>query len=172
MSVYFTNQAVEVVNNLNKKGFLTGNGEFVDKDFLPSYKWMIEQMDKRINNNGLMPIWLWATKPNLSEEGHFNKGTKAVCLTVEIPENKVLLSDFDAWHCVLNDGFCMISEEEDRLFEQGKLTITKEQSWERIFHIAKLRNSEMWNNGDQIVQGVTSVIQKEQILNIEYFIAN
>jgi len=66
----------------------------------------------------------------------------------------------------------MISEEEDRLFEQGKLTITKKQSWERIFHLAKLRNSEMWNNGDQIVQGVTSVIQKEQILNIEYFIAN
>ena len=42
MPVYFTNQAVEVVNNLNKNGFLTGNGEFVDKDFLPSYKWMIE----------------------------------------------------------------------------------------------------------------------------------
>lgn len=83
----------------------------------------------------------------------------------------MLLSDFEAWHCVLNNGFCAISEEEDRLFEQGELTITKEQSWERIFNIQKLRHSEMWNNGCQIVQGVTFGIQKEQILNAEYFIA-
>lgn len=171
MPVYFTNQAIEVVNQLNKTGFLTGKAEFVDKDFLPSYKWMIKQMDERINNNGFIPIWLWLEKPNLREEGHFNKGTKAVCLTVEIPENKVLLSDFDAWHCVLNNGFCAISEEEDRLFEQGKLAITKEKSWERIFALEKLRNSEMWS-GHPVVQGVTSIIKKEQILNIEYLLQN
>jgi hypothetical protein len=45
----------------------------------------------------------------------------------------VLLSDFEAWHCVLNNGFCAISEEEDRVFEQGELTITKEQSWKEYF---------------------------------------
>ncbi|MCM2980006.1 DUF3841 domain-containing protein [Niallia circulans] len=171
MPIYFTNQAIEVVNQLNKTGYLTGKAEFVDKDFLPSYRWMIEQMGKRLNHNGSYPIWLWTTKPNLQSEGHFNKGTKAVCLTVEIPENQILFSDFSAWHCVLNNGFCPMTEEEDTLFDDGKLTITKEQSWERIFDLAKLRNSEMWNNGDQIVQGVTPIIQKEQIVNIEYFIA-
>ncbi|WP_249928280.1 hypothetical protein M1D49_14740 [Bacillus sp. PK3-056] len=64
-----------------------------------------------------------------------------------------------------------MTEEEDTLFDEGRLTITKEQSWERIFDLAKLRSSEMWNNGDQVVQGVTPIIQKEQIVNIEYFIA-
>ena len=32
------------------------------------------------------------------------KGTPVVLLTIEIPDNLVLLSDFDYWHCVLNDG--------------------------------------------------------------------
>lgn len=127
-------------------------------------------MDKRINNNSF-PIWLWSTKPNLNDEGHFNKGTKAVCLTVEIPDNKVLLSDFDAWHCVLNNCFCSLMDEEDKLFEQGKLNISKEQSWERIFDLEQLRKSEMWRGNDQITQDVTPVISKEQILNIEHFTA-
>ncbi len=65
MPIYFTNQTIEVVNQLNKTGYLTGNAEFVDKDFLPAYKWMIEQMSKRLNHNGSYPIWVWTTKPNL-----------------------------------------------------------------------------------------------------------
>jgi hypothetical protein len=35
MPIYFTNQAIEVVNQLNKTGYLTGKAEFVDIDFLP-----------------------------------------------------------------------------------------------------------------------------------------
>ncbi|WP_228409450.1 DUF3841 domain-containing protein [Radiobacillus deserti] len=64
-------------------------------------------------------------------------------MTVEVPDNKVLLSNFDAWHCVLNDWFCSMTNEEDELFVQGKLNITKEQSWERIFDIEKIRKSEL-----------------------------
>ncbi|MFF2175253.1 DUF3841 domain-containing protein [Lysinibacillus sp. NPDC058147] len=171
MGVYFTNQTIEAFNQINEQGVLTGKEVFVWEDFLPSYKWMIKQMDRKINNDGSFPIWLWTKKPNLNDEGHFSKRTDAVCLTVEVPDNKVLLSDFDAWHCVLNDWFCPITDEEDELFEQGKLNITKEQSWERIFDLQKILRSEMWNGNSQIVQGVTAVIHKEQILKFEHFTA-
>lgn len=66
---------------------------------------MIHQMNKRINYDGSYPVWLWTKKPDLKAEGHFAKGTKAVCLTVEIPDEKVLLSDIFAWHCVLSDMY-------------------------------------------------------------------
>ena len=171
MGVYFTNQTNEAFNQIKEQGFLTGNEVFINRDFLPSYKWMMKQMNKKINNDGSFPIWFWTEKPKLKEEGHFNKGMEAVCLTIEIPDNKVLLSDFSAWHCVLNDWFCSITDEEDELFEQGKLNISKEQSWERIFDLDILRNSEMWSNSEQIVQGVTPMIRKEQILTLERFIA-
>ncbi|CAI9391019.1 DUF3841 domain-containing protein [Niallia sp. Sow4_A1] len=82
MPIYFTNQATEVVKILNQIGYFIGDEKFVDKDFLHSYQWMIKQMDKRLNNNGLFPVWLWMKKPNLKHESLFQKGTKIVCLTV------------------------------------------------------------------------------------------
>ncbi|WP_088362969.1 DUF3841 domain-containing protein [Bacillus cereus] len=171
MGIYYTNQSIEAYKKFEEKGYLTGNEAFVDSDFLSSYKWLIEQMNNKINNDGSFPVWLWTEKPDLNEEGHFDKGTKAVCLTIEIPDEKVLLSDFDAWHCVLNNWFCSLTEEEDELFDQGKCEMTKEQSWQRVFDLEQLQQSEMWGNAEQILQGVTPGVKKEQVLNVEYFTA-
>ncbi|MCU7667645.1 DUF3841 domain-containing protein [Bacillus thuringiensis] len=171
MGIYYTNQTIEAYNELEKNGYLMGVKKFIYTDFLPSYQWMIEQMDKRINNNGSFPIWLWNKKPNLNEEGHFPKGTKSVCLTVEIPDDNILLSDFDTWHYILNNWFLPLSEEEDDLFGAGKIEISREQSWERIFDFKLLRKSEIWSEYPLIIQGVTPIIRKEQIIDIEHFIA-
>ena len=38
------------------------------------------------------------------------KGTPIVLLTIDVPDNLVLLSDFDYWHCVLNDGEITVLE--------------------------------------------------------------
>ena len=171
MGIYYTNHTIEAYKKLEKEGFLSGNESFVTEDFPSSYQWMKKQISERIENTESFPIWLWTKKPDLNDEGHFVKGTNAVCLTLEIPDNKVLLSDFNAWHCILNDWFCSLTEEEDDLFEEGKLNISKEQSWERIFDLKLLQNSEMWMTEHQIIQGVTPFIKKEQVLNIEYFIA-
>ncbi|PFJ33196.1 DUF3841 domain-containing protein [Bacillus thuringiensis] len=171
MGIYYTNQTIEAYRELEKNGYLKGDKKFIYLDFLPSYQWMVEQMDKRINNNGSFPIWLWKEKPDLNEEGHFPKGTKSVCLTVEIPDDNVLLSDFDTWHYILNTWFLPLSEEEDDLFEAGKLNISMEQSWERIFDFELLRKSEIWSEYPLDIQGVTPIIRKEQIIDIEHFIA-
>lgn len=50
--------------------------------------------------------------------GHFQGGTKCVRLTVEIDERDVLISDFEDWHCVLNNYVCSDNEEEDMALQK------------------------------------------------------
>jgi len=171
MGIYYTNQTLEAFHLLNQQGFLTGTERFVWEEFRSPYKWMIKQMNKRLNTNSSFPIWLWTKKPNLDDEGHFAKGTKAVSLTVEVSDNDILLSDFDAWHAVLGDWYCALTDEEDDLFEAGKASITKEESWERIFDLKAIHGSKLWTIPEHTIQGVTPVIGKGQIVAIEYFVA-
>jgi hypothetical protein len=63
------------------------------------------------------------------------------------PRDRVLLSDFDAWHCVLNDGYLALSEADCEAFEARHAGRTRagersvacqaeiEASWERIFDL-------------------------------------
>ena len=55
---------------------------------------------------GAVPVGRHAKRPDMRVHGRNwgEKGTPVVLLTIEIPDNLVLLSDFDYWHCVLNDG--------------------------------------------------------------------
>lgn len=96
------------IQNLNAweeakiKGYLTGDRKFVDKDFLSSYTWMVQQMGKRIDNyNNELPVWLWLDTANIC----FNEllDGEWVLLEVELSEDQVLLSNFEAWNFILND---------------------------------------------------------------------
>lgn len=58
------------------------------------------------------------------------KGTPIVLLTIDVPEHCILLSNFDYWHCVLNDFEITNSDEETEYSEEEK-----RKSWERIFDI-------------------------------------
>ena len=51
------------------------------------------------------------------------KGTPITLITAEIPDHKVLLSDFDMWHIVLNNAYLALTEEEDE-----HPVLTKEKS--------------------------------------------
>lgn len=133
---------------------------------------MIEQMNTRIGHDGTYPIWLWEVEPNLVEEGFDKKGTQLVCLAVELPKRKVLLSDFDAWHCVLNDIYLPLNQSEDDKLEKGLFQISKEKSWERIFDLDLLSSSEYWNGNSRWVQGVTGKIPLKNIVDYNYFIAH
>ena len=108
-------------------------------------------------------------KTKLKRKRLLEPGTEGVYLTIQIPDNKVLISDFDAWHCVLNNWFCSLTEEEYNLSELGKNPLPKEKSWERIFHIHLFPKSELWNNAPQILQGTTGKIYLNQIIHVQHF---
>jgi hypothetical protein len=172
MATFWTNQTIEAWNEALNKGYLVGNPDYIWEEFKEPYHWMMEQMKKRLHYyNGEYPIWVWTEKPDLRRSGHFNRGTYAVRLQVEMPSEHVLLSDFDAWHMVLNDGFLPLTWEEDELYDKGQSKRTKEESWERIFELEQLRKSELWNNSEQWLQGVTGRVNIKQVKKVTEFIA-
>ena len=149
--ILYTIQTAEMYEKLLKEKLLINDGVFLSdfgKDFCRQYKWMAEQMKLRGIKQVLAakyPFWAWykysskKNKPDLRHAGHAIHGTKCVCLELAIPDKDVLLSNFDLWHCVLND--MPVFEESDwdysyvaykalSIEEQIKI---KEKSWEKIF---------------------------------------
>jgi len=83
-------------------------------DWADAYKWMVQQMAARMSkHSGNPPIWAWPVKPDLRQyrwtwmpEGWY------VCIEFEVPGERVLLSDFELWHDVLNCSVCALTEAE------------------------------------------------------------
>src|SRR5690606_2995627 len=85
-----------------KDRFPPGHRSVWYKEFAESYEWMHGQMNARLPTTGEGIVWLWAriSRRHLSESCRL--GRDDVLLTVEIPRARVLLSDFEEWHTVLN----------------------------------------------------------------------
>lgn len=155
---FYSIQKSECWELAKKVGYLEGSQEY--SMFPKEYIWIIGQMKKRLNDyNGEYPVWLWPARPDLRCSGYVTKGEKAVLLEINIPEEKVLFSDFQAWHVVLND--CALDAFEGE-------PITKEESWERIFDLDFLRNHQDWRSID--LQATTGRVLLENIKLIKEFI--
>ncbi len=144
-------QPENLYEKLLKEKELTNNGEFLSdfgKDFSGQYKWMTEQMQRRgieKTHGAKYPFWAWykysskKNKPDLRQAGHALRGTNCVCMELELAEDSVLLSNFDLWHCVLNDMPVFAEDEWDDSYAAYKKQSSEEQariknqSWEKIF---------------------------------------
>lgn len=103
------------------------------EDYPNTYKWMVQQMRKRIGkpeiHNVELPLWAWkyyngksSPKPRRSIDLFGTYDEELVYMELLIPSDRILASDFMLWHTVLGD-----SEIET---EDAK---PKEETWERIF---------------------------------------
>lgn len=183
----WTMQPIEVYDVLLKDGvFRCDPAKIPEPSFAASYGWLIDKLDKKDKkpNNVQLPIWAWyrydgkEKKPDLRHSAFGVHGEKMVCIELEIPENKVLLSDFDAWHYVLNDWWLDGSHcEEDwdknhawfqtlSSDEQNKIKV---QSWEKIFDIMPYKNE--WTSKGYYVQAVFWELKKEYIKKVQHFTA-
>ena len=153
-------QSDRVWKALCKKGRYRTYRSYIDpwwwKHFEFSYTWMREQMQKRIGPppvKNLLPVWAWAhwrgnkgctkDKPDLRalrfsvEKGQYHR------IELEVAASRVLLSDFEAWHMVLNHSYVSLSEKEyDEFYAKVKkhpwpkhLERKMHKSWERIFNM-------------------------------------
>lgn len=156
---YYSIQKLAAWEEAKEKGFLSGNKKYVDEEFfLNSYLWMMKQMKKRIKDyNNEFPIWLWLDKSNLFLTQYLED--EWCLLEIEMDEDKVLLSNFDAWHVVLNDW----------RFEEENKNISKEESWEYIFNKEKLK--ELGYEFDkEDLQGTTGRIDCKNIRVLKYIV--
>jgi len=158
-------------------------------DFQRAYSWMETEMKKR----GIVPspgsreteplVWAWHTwdgKRQIPEyqDEVFHIGGKEeepVCLEIEVPDKNVLLSDFNAWHFVLNNSYLDDSNNEEE-FEKMRAEFDalslkekeekKRASWQGIFDVSQYTIGDGWRTNGFYVQAVFYGLQKEQIRKV------
>jgi hypothetical protein len=119
----------------------------------------------------------------LRASGHLTKGTVGVRIEFELPEESVLLSDFDGWHCVLNRHFLSINEQEDEAFTRELEKAGVEwrwpypepfharvvSSWQRIFDL-QAGDAEWWDPpSKQSIQATFCELTIPQIRRVDIF---
>ncbi|MGO4500057.1 DUF3841 domain-containing protein [Paenibacillus sp. 2RAB27] len=170
MTLYWSLIDEDRWNYMQNLGYLIGEEQ--NAMYPKEYLWMMEQMKQRLPNyTGEYPVWLWIKKPDLRSlyTYYFESKMRYVRLTIELHEEDVLVSCFDNWHSVLNDSFCADDQKESNDFKEGKLSITKEESWLRIFDFTRDRDPRWLGAGDYR-QGVTGKITINKVKKVEHFV--
>lgn len=103
----------------------------------------------------------------------------------DIPKDKVLLSDFDAWHCVLNKRFLSLTEDEDNAFA-AELQRAEAQdrwpysesfrsrvvsSWQRIFDLEVGEEGWWGAPSERSIQATFWQLELPQVRHVDKFIA-
>jgi len=181
----WTIQRYETWEEFQERGILRADGRRADSYLRSAYRWMMEQMKKRLPSyTGRYPIWAWyQPKPDLRSSGYLAKGTRGIRIEFQVPESRVLLSDFDAWHIVLNQGYLSLTEEEDEAWEKrlpsqkhryDELSRSSQleikQSWERIFDLDTLASSQ-WVSSGRYIQAVLEEISLGEVVRVKPFTA-
>ncbi|MFT4234454.1 MAG: DUF3841 domain-containing protein [Microbacterium sp.] len=102
MLTMYTIQTRDAYETLACDGVLVGDSTRGWPEYQEAYGWMLREMDRRLPSTDGGLLWLWpkATRRVLSDNAKHARGE--VLLTVRMPREQVLLSEFVDWHCVLN----------------------------------------------------------------------
>lgn len=182
----YTVQPLEVVEEIKRNGYFVCSKEksINYKDFYNAYNWISQEMLNRkilpFKENTL-PVWAWylydgVNKLDLRRAGLGETGEKCCCLTLEVPDNMALLSDYNAWHFVLNNSWLDKSRNEKE-FEQlhdwydGLDVPTRERlkldSWQRVFDVSPYKDD--WTSRGYYVQATFWVITRDMIVEERIF---
>lgn len=185
----WTIQPKELYLEVLNKGYAICNEslapDLIDNSFRKPYNYIVKLMERQgiKRPNGVKyPIWAWHTydgrhhKPDLRHSAFGRRGDKMLCIELEVPDNEVLLTDYDAWHFVLNDSYLDTSlneEEYDRQHDwfdglpYDKREKVKVNSWQRIMRIDKFKNE--WTARGFYVQATFFVLKNEYIIKAQEF---
>lgn len=135
--ILWTIQELAAWEKLQRDGLLRSDGRRIPRYCRYAYQWMADQMRLRLHApHGRFPLWGWYRwqgkehiKPDLRTSGYLTKDTSGVRIEFAIPESKVLLSDVDVLHCVLNGWFLSLCEKEDKDFTEELERAGIQQRW-------------------------------------------
>jgi len=163
--------------------------EWLSEDcFKDAYDWLVRQMKKRIGEPPIgvsYPIWAWHSldykpaKVDLRRTEFNNYSGEHYILTVDIPDEQVLLSDEENWHFVLNNSFFGATRSETAfneveawfdLLPHNEQVKVKEKSWENIFDVTQFDSG--FHRQGCYVQATFWELRKEQIISERRFIGH
>jgi hypothetical protein len=174
-------QTHKALENALRLGRFTGDPKKIKKHwgkdwkttFGPAYAFMMQQMEKRVKNfSGEHPIWAWNNKPDLrsNEWKNWSNGPWLL-FSFEVPDSRVMLSNFGLYHTILMDGNLSLTEAEDKKLDKKKLSrIEKEKTWEKIFDLSLPTNKiqERWigKKSSQELQACVDNIYISEIVDV------
>lgn len=149
---------------------------FCEDDFLYAYQWISDQMKEHVGLPPVgiqYPVWAWyqweGMRKRLDMRSHrkwTKKGTPIVLLTIDVPDDLVLLSDFDMWHFVLSNSYLPLSEDDEI---ENPTNDEKIESWNKIFQIDV--QTDYWNTPNS-TQATFWELKKEWVLKAEHFLSS
>lgn len=161
--------------------------EVGDWGFLKAYAWLREEMKKRqieshISESHLCWGWAqWWGKKKMPDKRYktvnrFFENEPFVMLELDVPENRILLTDFDAWHFVLNEWFLGSEKDMDTFDAQydrhDKTIECREkirQSWQLIFDLPRVCEHLEFKPEEQIVQATFFDILYTDVQKVHFF---
>lgn len=193
----WTIQTPDVWQTLQSQGVYRATEQGIpDESFEKPYRWMIQQLAQHVQRPAkcYWPIWAWhqwedrgKRKPDLRASSHLEKGKTGVRMEIEVDEAKVLLSDFDLWHYVLNYWYLPTTEKEGEDFEAEvkrhglSFYETKplpfpyhnriENSWKKIFDLDWSAKDISCKRDHKSIQAVFWELRVDQVKNVDVFTA-
>lgn len=165
---------------LNKQGYLVCNPEKARQnieDMRSAYNFMRENLEKKYSKKNFpydieYPRWAWYQwegDKDLFNNDTIREGYEGCCfLKIDIPEEKVLLSDFDNWHFCINGWYLYETEEEGDKVEAELHGLAYEEakyrSWLRMFDLG-FPNQFHGIDEDRTIQGVFWVLFKDSVVD-------
>lgn len=149
------------------------------EDFRRPYEWLNKTLSKKNKHfkKNEYHFWGWIEKPDLRTHRHYMEKNKTYnLLTLNIPDELIVLSDYQLWHFVLNGSLLYKSEKQYKQFSQKhkmdyhnywKLSNKKmkkeiEESWEEIFKVK-------FKNNKHNIQAHFPAIKNDYIIEVKEF---
>lgn len=149
------------------------------------YDWLAGKMAEKIGpppKGVRFPVWAWYVydgKHKKLDLRHMRwkydtAGLKQVCLELDVPDDQVVLTNFDTWGMILYKIPISYTEEEyNRLGAQCKAMSEEEkaaflnENWERVFDNTPYHNE--WIDRGNMIQATFWELKKEYIRNVRFF---
>ena len=117
----WTIQTEAAWENFKERGVLRAGRAHQSKNWPEAYAWIEEQLIRRVGPppaRNIAPLWGWyhwagaaKKRPDLrAVRFHYGPPGRYVLIECELPAQAVMLSDFQAWHIILNEGYVGLDE--------------------------------------------------------------
>lgn len=183
----WTIQTADIYHQIQRTGVYRCISEFSDKqekEFRDAYIWIRGKMEEQIGPapQGVSdPVWAWHTwegnrkRPDFRNHMFLFHDKDCCLMEIEVPDEKVFLTDYDDWHFVMNRWFFHNEDPEDvwdrrdewweNLPEEEHQRVLLE-SWDKLIGLPE---ETLMQKKDASIQATFWELRKEQVKKVWFY---